>query len=693
MQFARGVGGGGTPAADVVGGYPYTFTFVDGATDNGELQAAIDALPPNVTLLINSVGTYYLQKPLRLTNGQKIKGLGQDATILLKEPFWYSGDTVILGPIQDAHPHGDAILDDADFSYVFTQNTPPTELNPNYWMVPGVYGLYPRGWTQLNLQMDVVINDNADEGTFFSIHGETNSHGVTHNILDISWKFTLDKLLVTFWTSATGVQLESTTDFSASMGVRHKVELDWNGTTAKLLVDGTVEATAAIGGTFGNDGKHATLGTYTNQTATIGGRYVKFGQEQWFASAEFDLGGFYLGDTSKHQANYTVDWNIPPTTDAHFMIICTDDREEDDLIKVVAEGGTTWMQTRRAPEFTSAGGDIGISHMTLGAGGAAAAGTSVGVFHTTLARVEELETHNECLVRCWGSNTFYSTYRNLFGTSGQRYGALFNGGLVHHEGLMKFSGSDIGVVLLNGGGEADLFHTYDYRDVGIWVDSWCGSIGALLASDEDLAPGIDPLHGMVYLGTDGLSSSLTIHWLDINVISSDVTIPINIIRNRDGGLRITGASPIMPGATTPPAHFIVFKNPTVTDPIYVDMEMTDDVPIANLPYKVITPDGPAGRVTLTDADHSLNPRTAREYDRTGVTLTAPRVDTLPAELDTGIPVKDGTVVEYFANPTFGGHTLTVDNHDGTDLHVFSAAGSRRFRFSRTTGNWSRMEAA
>lgn len=691
---ARGVGGSGAAAPAAVGGNPYTFTFVDGTTDDGELQTAVDAVPDFVELLINTAGAYILTKPLRLTTSVGLSGLGQP-TYLLKDPFWFAGPTILTGPIQDAHPHGDPILDDADFSYVFHQGA-GTEMDPTYWMPIGMNGCYPRNWTALNLQLPMVINAADVFGTFFSIHGETNTPSSTNFILDMSWKFTLDHIIVTIWTSAAGIQLESTTDFSADLGTRHMVEVDWNGTTAKLLVDGVVEATAALGGTFGNNGQHATLGTYANQTATIGGRWIQFGQTTWDNVAEFDLGGFFLGNASKHQANYTVDWNIPAgaaLADVFCMVQCTDDHEEDDLIKLVAasNGGYSWMQTRRLPAATPAAGDVTVRKLKLGASGVAG-GVSIEVFSTTRARVEDITSLEQALA-CYGNNIFYGVYRDIFGTGGQRMGSLLSGGIISHEGLMKFSGADIGCAFVSGGGGMSQVHTFDYSEIGCWLDSWTGSIKSLLLSDESTGPGVDPIHGVQYYGSEGISSCLNIENLDINVISSDVTIPFCVVRNRDGNLKIRGAAPFLSGATTPPAHFFVFKNPTLTDPIQVDMVMTNDVPIASHPQKILTPSGPAGRATLTNADASLNPRTAREFDRAGVTLTSNRSDTLVAELDTGIPVTDGTVVEVVANQTFDGNTQTVKNHDASSLHVFSAAGSRRFRFSRTTGNWSRIEAA
>jgi len=676
-------------------GQPTTFDqfeiqgLVPGADNTATIQDAIDAAPDDAEVLIGQPGSYIISKPLRMVTQVGLAGLG-DSTVLVMDAFWYAGPAILTGPIQSPHPHGDPILDDADFSYVFTAT------QPFHYMPIGVYGCYPKDWTQLNLRMPIVVNAAAAEGTFFTIHGETDSLSSTHMILDISWKFTLDVLFITFWTSAGGVQIESTTDFSADIGTRHMVELDWNGTTLKLLVDGVVEASAAIGGTFSNNGRHATLGSYANLTAVIGGRWIQFGEGGWANPAEFDLGGFYLGNVSKHQSNYTVDWNVPAgasLADVFCMVQCTTDREEDDLIKLVASsnGGYSWMQTRRVPEGIPATGDVRIRKLKFSSAGEGK-GVAIEQFHVTRAIIEDITSLVQALhVR--GSNTFYGTCKDIFCASNGRVGSILGGGIATLSGLLKFSGADIGVAFVGGGGRLDQLHTYDYSSIGVWIDGWSGYMGALLTSDESTAPGIDPLYGVNFRAADGLSTVLTIDQLDVNVINSDVTIPFAVIRNRDGNVNLRGAAPFLAGLTTPPDYFFVFKNPTFTDPLQVDMVMTHNVPIASHPEKILTPDGPAGRVALTNASVTVTARQAREWDFAGVTFTANRVVTLDDEMDTGIPVPDGTVVVIIVNPTaFGGFTLTVDNHDGTDLHVFAVVGQRSFRFSRTTGNWSKLEA-
>ncbi len=653
----------------------YVFTYEDQELDNGRLQAALDAMPDNSELFVNSAGEYILQKPIRLLPTKTIRGLGERTTIFKKGLGWYAGPSILYGAIQGPQPHGPPILDDADFSYNFV-----TGPGVYYWQPIGLYGCNPRNLNQLWFEFSFVVNSVPGEGTFFTILGETETVGVTGMSLDVSWKFTLDVLLITFFTDTGGIQLETTTTFNGGdIGTRHILAIGWDGVTLKLFVDGVLEASGARGGTFNPP---------PWQVAVIGGRWIQFGRGTWQSSALFDLGHLLIADVNRQTGNYIVSWNTPDATDAHFLLTCLDANEDEDLIKVVAEqSGYSYTIPHRSQTLNAAGGEMGVDSIGFATSGTAG-GTSIEIFECIRSHARNIQSV-ETGIQCWG-NCYFSEFEDIV-CMGERFGMLFSGGLLILNGTMLPHGNQIGAVLLGGGGAFEQFFTYDYSSVGVWMDTWGGVIECMGISDESTPPGVDPLYGIVYRGAEGLASAVVINNLDINVINSDTTIPICLVVCRLNNLIINGSSPIMEGLTTPPAHYIKFTNPTLTDPIQVNMWMEEAIPIANHPQKVLTPAGPAGGTTLTSAFlTTVTARQAREWDYDGVTLLGDSVLRLSNELDTGIPVLDGTIIQLKVNPTFAGFTLNVQNYDTVSIRIYTVAGWAQLRWSATNDTWEEV---
>jgi len=660
---------------------PFVIRDLVPADDNTPtIQAYVDAVDPFTFLEIQQQGGFRLASPIRLETQIGLGGLS-NATQLNKDPFWFAGSSIIVGPIQTPFPHGAAILDDADFSYSFTGADVATYMPIG---LPTAGGVFPQDWPGLWLEMAITVTGPVvSPATLFTIHGEnlTNIFS-TSMVLDASWKFTNDVLLVTVFTDLAGVQLESTTDFSGEIGVRHMIAIGWDDPTqmAYLFVDGVLEDSAALAGNV--------FTSQPWQMANIGGARVQFGESAWIQSADFDLGSFYIGDVCKHTANYAVSWDVPASgVDTRCMVVCQNDREVDDLVKLTS--GTIAYSWMRYPTSAGQGSDVQVKNLLFGTGGVAG-GCSVQV-ETSLRTVVSSITSNEAAVVCNG-NSFYSTFENITQTGGQRFGSLFSGGLCNWNGINKFSGAAIGVAFINGGGAAETIHTYDYTRIGFWFDGWSGS-GTFGASDESTPPGVDPLYGVYWRAPDGLASVTEIN-LTVDVISSDSTIPFNVARNRNSILKINGGQSFLAGLTTPPSSFFLFTTPTLDDPIYADIITLDPVPIANLPEKVITSSGPAGALTLTAAaSTTITTRQALEFNYTGVTLVGPTALVLSNNVGDGPEPRDGTTITVNANPTFDGNTLEVQNFDATPLASFTAAGWMKFRWRSSASSWQAMYGA
>lgn len=658
--------------------------LVPAADNTPTIQAYVDAADPFTFLQIQQQGQFRLASPIRLETQIGLGGLG-NATQLNKDPLWFAGGSIIVGPIQTPFPHGPAILDDADFAYSFTGVDTATYMPLG---LPTAGGVFPKDWPGLWVEAPITVTGPVvSPATLFTIHGENVTNVfATSMVLDASWKFTNDVLLVTVFTDLAGVQLESTTDFSGEIGVRHMVAIGWDEPTqtAYLFVDGVLEDSAALAGNV--------FTSQPWQVLNIGGARVQFGESAWTQSADFDLGGFYIGDVCKHTANYTVSWDIPtPGVDTRCMVVCQDDREVDDLVKLTS--GTVSYSWMRYPTSAGQGADVQVKNLMFGTGGTPG-GCSIQI-ETSLRTTVSGITSNEAAVACNGNN-FYSTFENITHTAGdvQRFGSVLTGGLCSYNGLLKFSGAAIGAVFLNGGGAAETVHAFDYSTIGYWFDTWNGSIEFLAASDESTTPGVDPLYGVWWRSGDGIATATVIDNLVVDVISSDTTIPFNVARNRNSILQINGGSSFLDGLTTPPAYFFEFTTPTLDDPIFANLVFLDDVPIANLPQKVILSTGPAGAATLTDAaSTTITTRQALEFNYDGVTLGGATTLVLSNDVGDGPTPRDGTTILVNANPTFAGNTLTVQNFDATPIEAFTAPGWSRYRWRASASTWQKVNGA
>ncbi len=664
-----------------LGGALHVFTFEDGEEDNGRLQTAIDALPDYAELLMSSEGNYYINSPIRMRDKVGLAGTGF-ATVLRADPLFVGGPLVIIGADQDAHDHGAAIMDDADFSYEFKAAT------PYHFMPLGDAGLYPEDWTQLSVEMAFSINAVSD-AVFFACGG-TFIPGTNTLQIYMGWNPDFQRLFVWVWIGGVLKVLTTTSTFHADMGTRHMLAVEYDGATVRLFIDGVIEDSAAASGTFTSN-----PWDIWNIGGVLGGSFPV--GEIITSSAQFNMGWFRVCDTAQHTSNYTVSWTTPdPVVGERCAVVCKSANESGDLIKLrMLPNHWAWMQTRRAPAFDYLETNFVRIHDLEIRGGSAVAGslcTAVQVFYSPRTTIERVG-FRECQgIECVG-NSFFSRYGDLHGGGG-RFAHVLNGGLVTLSGKIEVDGSKVALSLA-GGIVADTIHCSNYEVIGVWMQGVAGHFSSLGVSDEFLSPGVDPLYGLLISTPGSGANALEIASLGVDIISSDTTKPIGIASGGASAqttIKITGGLNV-PGLTTPPAQAIYFNNPTLTDPIHVNLRDPSGVPISNNPEKIITPSGPAGRATLTDADATITARQAREFDLAGVTLTGNRVVTLDDEITAGVAPDDGTVITFYANCTFAGFSVTIDNHDGADLHVFSAAGQRSFRWGASAGDWSMVEAA
>jgi hypothetical protein len=682
-----GRGGGAGGGSTAVGEALNAFTFEDGVIDEGELQIAVDSLPDHGELLLNGEGTYYLTEPLRMTGARRIRGLGSRTTFLGKVPLWYTGSTVIVGEVQEVIPHGAPILDDADYSYILSPDDGDLFLNIG---VGG--GCYPREWDEFWWEFPLVVTSIvAEDNQFFSFQGHFDSPVDPAGIecgLKLAWYFDQERLAVTVRIGGVEHVLPTTSTFhGGDIGTRHMIACGYDGSTVRLFVDGVIEASAAATGQF-----H----TEPWECGIIGGGRTDFGMQSWDTSAHFRCGGFVIGDTCLHVANYAVSWDTRAAAidGEHFALLCDDANEMQTDLSKVRSGGTGYgyMQMLGAdPTFGSKNWvrDLGFKSGDMSWGySIAVVGLADG------CRFERINSSlQEAALYCTG-NPFLSVFDGIE-TSGHRFTSLYSGGVCVFDSI-RSQGGHYGSVFIGAGGVFGSIYGFDYTHVGAFFGDSGGSVASISLSDEGTLTE-DPLYGVLFRSSLSynipLASLFNVQSLDVNTLNATTT-PFGIIHNVGCAMSLNIAAPYLDGGGTPPDEFIKFLDPDNADPILVQGYVTlQAVPISSHPEKIITPSGPAGRATLTDASVTITARQAREFDFLGVTLGASRVITLDNELGNGFLIQDGTILEIFANPTFAGNTITIDNHNGADLHVFSAAGSRRFRFSCTTGNWSRMEAA
>jgi hypothetical protein len=671
----RGGGAGGVVGSDQTGVEVIPGLDEDGDNNEVPIQDALDDAPEG-TVLVVPPGDYTISYPIRIISEKGLRGAGDRGTIIRKLPEWYAGPSIITGPLQNAAEHAAAIMDDADFSYAV--NTAP----PYNWFPVGLYGLYPVEWGEFWFEWAISIPE-VDGDQFFSIHGRHDNADATTWQMQFIWAADQQRLRFLVKIGGGTYDLHTTTTFHTPLDERHMIALGYDGSTLRLFVDGVIEATATPGGTFTSN---------PWEIAVIGGAWTKFGQSSYQDAATFHLGHFYAGTANKHTANYTVDWGVPAQdADCELQLVCQDAHESDDLIRLrVKSNGYGWMQTRRAPTDTGFGAGATVTDMGF-SGGVNGFGYSIEVWATIRTKVRDIYSE-ETAIHCYG-NSYYSEFSNISQVNGHRFGSLISGGLLVLGGLLKFSGAPIGLALINGNAVSDVIHIYDYSHIGATLDTFGGTFGTFATSDEG-AVDTSPSYGIL-IGGGGVTEHgyLTINGISVDIFTSDTTIPVGVWSNNGGNMTLVGQFPYTAGLTTPPAELIKLPSPLHVDPINVNITAQSDVPLSLHPQKFISPSGPVGAVTLGDASAFITARQGREFNFSGTVLTDNRVISLHNEMTTDLPVHDGTIIEVICNPTFGGFTLTVENHDGADLHVFSAAGQRRFRFSRATGNWSRMEAA
>jgi hypothetical protein len=658
---------------------PYVIELPTDAQDSSAreaLQAAIDAAPANADILINTEGNIYLDAPVRLRNQVTLRGLGK-RTILKARPIYYGGPLVIIGDDQSACPHGPALLDDADFSYRFTSSSPA------YFLKLGEFGCYPQNWSQFWVEMAFAVRATpstvpGSDGYFVSCGGTL---GATNSeIFDIGWNPDFQRIRVRVMIGGVLKTLNTTSTFHTGLNTRHLIAIGYDGTTLRLFIDGVLEASTAATGTF-----H----TQPWESFNIGGFIAGFpGEVPSIASTEFDCGGFYIGTTNKHTATYTVSWNARtpnPANGDHCILICTDDREDGELIKLSLRGnGYGWMLVGRYP-MTSALATVDVAVKDLAFAGAVSdQNIGIVVLGSLRTVLERLSFVCAQATRVF-NNSYYSMIADVEHVGGGRIGFHWAGGVTTFSGVIKSSGAGVSGVL-QGGGSMQLAHFYDYQRVGLILDQWVGVITALGISDEGTALGVDPLYGLLIVQFGSYGSPLDIQGLGVDVFSSDLTIPIAIASTGNGThatVKIRGGG-IMEGLTTPPTKIITWLNPTISDPIYVDIVDTYGIPLSDYPELCITPSGVARRKQLTDADASITHRYHACEVPSTVTLTANRALTLS---DTLTP-EDGTRISVLFKAA-GAFTYTVKNHDATNLHQFNGGTSAwaEFVWSRSAGAW------
>lgn len=644
-----------------------------GAQNATALQAAIDAASSGALLLLPE-GDIYIDSPLRLIDRIGLTGVGS-SSVIKKAPTWYAGPSIIIGSEQDAHPHAAAILDDADFSYEFTGSSPARWLNIG---LDG--GFMPLDWSAFSMEFPFAATSGPNGGLFFALcGGNFDVQGVNTYRTYLQWNGDGQHLDWYIKIGGVGHLLTTTTVFHTGLGTRHMLCLDYDGSTVRLFVDGVLEASSAATGVFTSD---------PWEVFTMGGAWTSLGEGSFQSSANFNCGGFSVSRASRHSINYTVSWSTPAAdADSEIALICETAREAGDLIKLRSlSNGYAWMQTRSTVAGATTS-DVTVEAMSF-AGGVNARGVSILVrpcIRTQIDNIVCLESGVYVL-----GNSFYSRYGQIDVTGGYRYGSVFGGGVNTYFGRIKHSGAPIGCIL-SGSGKADVFHTYDYSAVGLWLNEFAGEIDLIGCSDEGLPAGTDPRCGLLIYGFGGYPSPLNLNSVDVNVLTSDVTIPIVVAQSLQTNLRIGGAMQLLPGATTPPPYVIELTTPTLCDPIYVDNHNQSGVALSNHPEKIITPQGPAYGVEFIDGDWdaTITARQGLRFIARNTEFTADRAVTLSNEIATGIEVPDGTVIElaFLDNVTFGGYSITVKNHDGTDLHVHTQPGTSRYVYWGLDGNW------
>jgi hypothetical protein len=661
-----GGGGGGGRSASTGLILPTNGEFVD-----EEIQAAIDAAADNEVVRIGTEGTLLLEKPLRMLNKVTLQGMGP-LTLLASHR---GGPMVYGGAHRPLPPHGDPILDDADYSYVMNGAV-------DYILNCTLHGARtPTAGAEFWFEAAVVFTAPMVSAStrIVEIGGEIfQATGYTESFRIAPEGGFLKKLNVQLRVGGVLHLLNTTTEFDADIGTRHMIAVGLKNNVMYLFVDGVIEATVATSGTFDPP---------FYESLVVGGAiFSGFPQGEIVAGPlPFNLGSMLVKRECRYTTNYTVDWTEQAPLAADICSIwCTDEREWRDLIKLGLAGNDyAWLQAdnnNSVPDFTEG---VGIWDLSFGhGGGIAAQATGVHMHACDRSSIRRVRFTTGCATVGIGNN-FYSTLEDITHQGNGRVGIAWSGGVMQGDGLLKSVGAKIGAALW-GGGLIDRIHVYDYSFIGILCDQFAGVIANAGVSDEGLAIGTDPLYNVYIKRAVGQPSNLIFLSLGLDVTTSDTTIPIGIEGVlQEVSIHVNG---IMPGLTTPPAELVHFTDPDDTDPVFIQHHGHLGIPLSLDRHKILTPDGPLGALTLTDADRTVTALDAHEFDYLGVTLTANRVLTL----DDADDPADGVCIRVRGNPTFGGFTLTVKNHDATTLHTFSAAGSAVLRFSAATGDWSEV---
>jgi hypothetical protein len=677
---------------------PYAIPgLLEGGADNAAIiQAAIDAAAPQTPLLINAIGDFYISKPLRLTEplGMGLAGMGAGTKLTATDDF-AAGPLVMIGPIRGAANHGAALLDDADFSYNFEALA-----SPYYHLNLGTV-FFPKELTEFFLEMPFAIDAINDGGgrVFFGLTGSMGSedgpfwNAFSLGALGLSWLFDDERLYLKIKIGGVFIDHFTTSTFHTGLGERHMLGLDYDAArgTVLLFIDGVLEDTNAASGTF-NPGSWEMMVLGGN----VGGGFPAV--ELFTKSSDWRCGGFYFGNVSQHSAGYTVNWNVPTPDLANgdmVILVCQDDREEQDLIRVdVAAGNSGWFQVDGSDALGLTTYHLGVENIQLKGGP-----LNIGVEAYASPQSFLRDIRFQGLVGMYSKgNSYLTVLEDLqhLAPAGSRWGLAWGGGLCPWRGRCSTLYTYIGVSF-QGGGPVEQLFAAAYQDVGVSMAAFGGVVDVMAISDEN-APNEAPC-GLFVSSQIGVASQIVIENLTVDVMTSDVTIPVLFDRTTNCDIQIKGAFPFLSGLTTPPAYLCGFTDPDIADPVFVDITTVENVPVSDLPQKIVTRSGPAGQVTLTDADVTVTTSQALAWNFDGVTLAASRVVTL-SNIRTGdvltgtVPAPDGVVVTIYADAcTFAGNTITIDNWDGDPVYVFDAPGWAKFQFSRTTGDWTLLESS
>jgi hypothetical protein len=666
-RAGRGGGGGGGGSGSAAFNSQVILRPADGATVNESIQEAVDAAADYSEIIIDGVGTYFVDKTIRLRDKVRLRGLG-DGTILAAAPTMYGGAIIACGEDRPIPAHGDAILDDADFSYEFGVELPSFYLNLGFW------GFWPQDMDEFWMAMPFMILPGSNGGaTFFNCSGQIGEATGITGAFGMNWNADLQHINVRVRIGVVEHTLTTTTAFHTDVDTRRWIAVGFKNDTLYLFVDGVLEDTAATSGLF-------TCKFY--EFFSIGcSTAAEFPTQEMFDRASpFLCGGFFFDDTCKHTTNYVVSWTQPTTPGSNGLaLMCLDSNEEDGMIRFTLGGnGYSWMQADRHLQQGLATTNIEVTDLRFG-GSVNDHNISVYVYASLFTKLQRLFMETAQGTVSWG-NSYYSETDTLRHSGEGRWGIQWRGGLCHIRGVNSSHGSYIPVVLAEGG-IVDILHAYDYGFCGVLLTDFHGIIADIAVSDEGPIDRDPPY--TVYI-KEAPNFTLTILELASDIITSEVTVPIGIEGNGQtvsinlgNGLTLFDHEEMF--------HFVT---PLTTSPIYVSGAQYGfaerSIPLSLNPEKIITPGGPAGALTLTDDSDTVSTVDAQEFNYSGVTFT----DNHWLILDDSNVPPDAARVLVVCDAEMAGYMLALKNHDGTNLHVFDAPGWAEARWSVASGNWS-----